>query len=288
MNIKPHSLIQICNLNSFQYDSVKSTISNAQDVLYFWYDINNTSRNAGISTWLLNSNLISASYGYGTNLDIYTDPMTGAGSNSQTFTFTIQYQFCDASGTPLGSPFTTTTVISNSLNIDDELNGTTNTSFNQTLSGGVLSYYGRINGIITTINYNPGKAGSDGQPPPKTQIYSMGASPLIPLIPEAAQSMVPLAAIFPLYPPTGTILLARVSVPYGAQFSAKGLEQDPSGFDYTITGLPPGLSLGLTTGLLSGTPSTTGTYFFQVTAAKIGWTQGAYSASVQITLVVSA
>ncbi|MFZ4629050.1 MAG: putative Ig domain-containing protein [Blastocatellia bacterium] len=71
----------------------------------------------------------------------------------------------------------------------------------------------------------------------------------------------------------GSLILptATTKIPYSQQISAI-----PSGgaYQYTVTSgtLPPGLSLGPSSGLLSGIPTTTGAYSFTITAT--GWAIG--------------
>lgn len=67
---------------------------------------------------------------------------------------------------------------------------------------------------------------------------------------------------------------ATVGVPYGvvqdgAQFSTNAAN-DPS-IRYSAEGnLPPGLSVDPVTGLLAGTPTMTGTYFYSIVATRAG------------------
>jgi hypothetical protein len=71
--------------------------------------------------------------------------------------------------------------------------------------------------------------------------------------------------------PQPTIPTAIKTIPYSHQFTAS-----PAGgaYQYAVTSgaLPPGLTLNLSNGLLTGTPTTVGSYSFTVTAT--GWANG--------------
>ena len=55
---------------------------------------------------------------------------------------------------------------------------------------------------------------------------------------------------------------------------------DPT--SYSATGLPPGLSINATTGLISGTPTVSGTYTVTISAINVG---GTYSATLTISVL---
>jgi hypothetical protein len=78
-------------------------------------------------------------------------------------------------------------------------------------------------------------------------------------------------------PPSTT----TVGVAYLYTFAATGVPAP--GFTATRGSLPPGLSLDRTTGVLSGTPTTSGTFSFHVTAAN-GFTPNAVTPKLTITI----
>ncbi len=91
-----------------------------------------------------------------------------------------------------------------------------------------------------------------------------------------------------------TITLAPASLPDTTVASAYSQTVTASGatspYRYTITSgaLPAGLSLGSTTGVLSGTPTAGGTFTFIITATDSSTGTGPYTASNAYTLTVSA
>ena len=85
-----------------------------------------------------------------------------------------------------------------------------------------------------------------------------------------------------------TIVLAPTSLPDGAQAQAYSQQITASGgaapYQYTVTAgsLPPGLTLNLTTGVISGTPTSSGTFFFAVTATDANLCTGTQSYVINI------
>lgn len=75
---------------------------------------------------------------------------------------------------------------------------------------------------------------------------------------------------------------------YSLQLEADGYSKSPDAIVWSATALPPGLSLNTATGLISGTPTTPGTYSVTITARNIAgsnskvftWVIGDYAGSV--------
>jgi CSLREA domain-containing protein len=85
-----------------------------------------------------------------------------------------------------------------------------------------------------------------------------------------------------------TIILAPTSLPDGTQAQAYSQQVTATGgaapYQYTVTAgaLPPGLTLNLTTGVISGTPTASGTYFFAVTATDANLCTGSQAYVITI------
>lgn len=105
---------------------------------------------------------------------------------------------------------------------------------------GMFTFYVRINEPVGL----PGCAGSQSE--------KRFTIPVVPGVPKLT--------IGPESAPTGT-----VSTPYSLQMTAT--VSDPKTWSIVAGALPPGLALGATDGLISGMPSTFGTYTFTVRAA---------------------
>src|SRR5262245_50049344 len=82
-------------------------------------------------------------------------------------------------------------------------------------------------------------------------------------------------------PPNG-----RVGVPYTHTFTGGG-GFPPVTFSITSGALPPGLMLNSVTGDVTGTPTTTGTYLFTVTATDTGGLTGSTDCSIQILAAIA-
>jgi Putative Ig domain/IPT/TIG domain len=87
----------------------------------------------------------------------------------------------------------------------------------------------------------------------------------------------------PLAITTTSLPAASVGVAYSATLNATGATP-PYGWAITSGSLPPGLSLDGTTGVISGTPTTAGNYYFTVTATDSATPASSVSVSLSISV----
>jgi len=147
------------------------------------------------------------------------------------------------------------------------------------LAGGTLPYGLTLNGTSGLLSGTPTTAGAFTFWISASNSAGMDTTPAITVSVGSGQT-VSVPSFTAQTPPTS----ATVGTAYSYQFQASG-SPTPT-YAYTGT-LPPGLGLSASTGLLAGTPTTTGTYSFWVSAsnsAGTAWT-GMITVSVTSSLV---
>jgi large repetitive protein len=85
----------------------------------------------------------------------------------------------------------------------------------------------------------------------------------------------------------GTLPTAATGVAYSQKFTASGGKAPYQNFSITSGALPTGLTLNPSTGVLSGTPTASGTFFFTVQASDSSASPGPYTGSQNYAMTVN-
>src|SRR5579875_571055 len=218
----------------------------------------------------------------GSGIIVITSP-TAASSNAAKFSVTCAQPAITVPIT--SSPASPDTVTCGSAPPVFTLTGSITS--NQTISG-VTYHWVRPNGSASspaTITLTAGvpKTVTDKFTPPSDSFS--GSETLDITAPFTASQSLPLSVscTYQALSVTGSLPAGTVGTAYSATVSASG---GKAPYTWTASGLPSGLAIGTSTGVISGTPSTAGTFAVTVTASDSQ--SPAKTASAHFTVVVSA
>ncbi|MGY4495458.1 autotransporter domain-containing protein [Pseudomonas sp. TE3610] len=177
---------------------------------------------------------------------VATDAYAATGTASYTLTIAQQAPVAGA---------VSVTVAANSSNNSVPLNLSGGAATSATIASAAAHGTATATGLAITYTPTAGFTGTDsftytvtnasGTSTPATVTITVAATPLT------------------LSPGAGALAAARVGSAYSQSITATG---GTAPYHYTATGLPTGLALDPSTGLISGTPSTVGQYSFSITA----------------------
>ncbi len=243
-------------------------------------------------TWTLSSGTLPAGITLGsstTNSVTISGMPTGPGSNPVTF------KVVDATGVLATQPMTITVNPPPALDIATTslAAGVVGTAYNQTVSvtGGVPSYHWAVTSgsLPAGLNLNASTGAITGTP---TGTFTGTSNFAITVTdsetPTATSTSANLSisvSALPLIVTTGSLPGGTLSTPYSATLTASG-GIAPYTWSISVGSLPPGLSLNSSTGLISGTPTVTGTSSFTVKVTD-SETPTARSATANLSIVIS-
>jgi hypothetical protein len=242
---------------------------------------------------------VSASVSYNSTTHVATLTPTAALAYSTTYTGTVlggSSGITDTSGNPMVNNYVwlfTTAASSSSLTVSPATlsNATANSPYSATISasGGSGSYtfsvtagslpsWLMLNGTTGVLSGTPTTTGSSSFTITATDSHTSGltGSQAYTLTVNAASSLTVAPA---------TLVNATVNAAYSATVSATGGSGSYT-FAVTVGSLPSWMTLNTTTGVLSGTPSATGTSNFTITATDTA--NGSLTGSQAYTLTVNA
>ncbi|MBI1762436.1 MAG: putative Ig domain-containing protein, partial [Acidobacteria bacterium] len=207
----------------------------------------------------------------GLTLNASTGAITGTPTTNGSFTFTIRA----SAGACNGSSSYSVTIACPTITLGALANGQAGISYSQTIS---VSPAGSYTFAILTGNLPSGLSlntatGVISGLPTVTGTYSFTLRAQTAGGCNGTQS-------YALVITCPTVTLSPASLPNGTVGTAysQSLAASPAGGNYTYAvtsgALPAGLSLNLATGLLSGTPSSSGTFTFRITASGFGGCTG--------------
>lgn len=210
-------------------------------------------------TWSVSSGSLPA----GLALNTSTGAITGTPANNATSqTFTVQVQ---DSTSPTKQSATQNLSISIPLTIETTSlpNGAIGTAYSQTVAvgGGTTPYTFAVSAgtLPDGLSLNSSTGAITGTPKPDAQTESF----TITVTDTSSPATQNLSIFIPLLIETTSLPSGTVSVAYNQSVAVGGGTQ-PYTWSTNSANLPPGLTLSATTGAITGTPTTTGTFSFTV------------------------
>lgn len=238
----------------------------------------------GTSPWTWSATALPA----GITLDASAGTLSGTPSASGSYSF--QVTVTDANGATGSATYTLVVSAASPVASDSTATVAANSSSNPvtlSLSGGAASSlsivsppaHGSLAVSGLTVSYTPatGYAGSDGFTYTATNSSGTSAS--------ARVSLAVTPVLLTLSPGSGTLPAATAGSSWSQTLTASG---GSAPYTFSATTLPAGVTLNATTGALAGTPTASGTYRFQVTAADSLGNSGTASYSLAVSAAVSA
>jgi len=225
----------------------------------------------------------------GLSLNSTTGVLSGAPTTSGSFPFTIQA--ANGISPPAVSPTLTISVSAAALAAptitsasSTMATATTAMSFTVTTTGSptpTITESGVLPGGVSFTDNGDGSASIAGTPASGSEgTYPITIAATNGVSPDASQAFtLTVYGLAPAFTADSPPVTAVTGTSYSYTFTASG---DPApAFSVASGTLPPGLSLNSTTGVLSGTPTTSGSFYFTVQAAN-GISPAAVSPTLQV------